>query len=261
MKRLLSTVSVLMCSLLFAMPVISEEKAIDPEALEIFKRVSKKLAQADHLTVNYQATYDAVQESGQIIEFGEQHSLSLVRPGWFRDDIKLSDGSHQQVIFDGKTVNIFNPGENAYAQLEKQGSVDEVLRYLVRDLRFRLPLAQLFVTSLTADMERRLRSLAYVEENQLTEIPTAHIAGSNEDVDFQFWIPTEGDPLPQRIVITYKHAVGQPQFRVVFSGWDLKTPASENYFSFNPPADAEKLPYIVRVREQSAVPAETGGKE
>jgi hypothetical protein len=213
-------------------------------------RMAERLAQARSLSVHIRTGYDVVQETGQKIEFGERRSVTLIRPDRLRVEAQLSDGEEQLVVFDGQTLTVFDAGENVYARVPRPGSVDEAVRYLVGDLRVRLPLARLFVTTLPAEVKHRVQSLAYVEEDTLTDVPTDHLAGRTEDVDFQIWIPRAGEPLPRHVVITYKHAEGEPQFWAVFSDWNLTADVPASQFAFSPPQGAEQIPFLVRVRKQ-----------
>ncbi len=220
---------------------------VDSEAMAILGRMAERLAGAEGFSVSIRSGYDVVQETGQKIEFGEQRRVILSRPGGLRVAAEQSDGDRRVIVFDGTTISVLDPDQNVYAQVENTGSVDDAVRYLVRDLQVRVPLAVLLVTSLPDDLTRRIESLDYVEHDRLTEAPTDHLAGRTADVDFQIWIAREGEPLPRRVVITYKHADGQPQFWAVLSDWKLspEVPAAE--LAFTPPPGAERIPFVMRV--------------
>lgn len=265
MKTILSRLGLLLCAGLLTLPAIGRETtpatteapptstepeaapAIVPEAMEILMRMAEHLARLQRLSVDFRAGYDVVQESGQKIEFGEQRSLLLRRPDGLRVETRSSDGGERLSLFDGRTITVLDVDENVYAKLEKPGDLDATMLYMVRDMGLRIPLAMLFVTTLPAELERRVQALAVVEEDRLTEVPTIHLAGRTEDVDFQIWIRREGDPLPHRVVITYKHAEGEPQFWAVFSKWNPSPEVSDAVFAFDPPQDAEQIPFLVRV--------------
>ena len=276
MKTLVTKVGALLCAGLFVLPVAGQQQApatsgpvgavtpgetgpaIEAEAMAVLMRMTERLAGAERFSVDIRAGYDVVQESGQKVEFGERRTVLLSRPDRLRVEAQLSDGDRRLVVFDGKTIRVFDAGENVYAQLERPGTVDEAVRHLVRDLQVRLPLALMVATTLPAELERRLQSLDYVEEDTLGEVPADHLAGRTEDVDFQIWVPRQGEPLPRRLVITYKHAEGAPQFWAVFSDWNLSPEVSEAKFAFVPPEGAERIPFVVRVPKTGKVVEERG---
>ncbi|MFY9942197.1 MAG: DUF2092 domain-containing protein, partial [Desulfobacterales bacterium] len=91
--------------------------------------------------------------------------------------------------------------------------------------------------------------------------PTDHLAVRSAEVDLQVWI-TQGDqPLPRRVVLTYKNAPGRPQFRADLSDWDLSPKLAADSFAFTPPAGAEQIPLLAPVRQQGSPPMQKGGQQ
>jgi hypothetical protein len=106
------------------------------------------------------------------------------------------------VICDGKAITVSNTGENVYRQIEKVGSVDDAVRYVIQDLSMRLPLALMLVTTLPDELNQRLQSIDHVERDTLTPAPTDHLAGRAADADFEVWLDTGDTPLPQRFIMS-----------------------------------------------------------
>jgi hypothetical protein len=75
-------------------------------------------------------------------------------------------------------------------------------------------------------------------------VATDHIACRGETTDAQLWIPRDGDPLPRRIVITYRLAPGQPQFAADLGGWNLAPDVPDSLFGFTPPTGVERIPVV-----------------
>lgn len=232
-----------------------DEAVIEPEAMDALRRMAETLAQTQRFSVTIRASYDVVQETGEKIEFGERRVVTLSRPDTLRVESQESDGKRTEVTFDGKAITVFNPAENVYAQIEKTGSVDDAVRYLAQEIRVRLPLALLLVSTLPDELERRLESLAYVERDTLTAVPSDHLVGQTEDVDFQVWISTGDKPLPQRITITYKTDEGEPQYRADLTDWNLEPDATPAQLAFRPPDGAERIPVMIRVRRSASGPS------
>lgn len=222
------------------------------DAEAILDAMATFLSKAQRFSMTIRTGYDAVQASGQKIEFNEERKILISRPDYFRSDIRQSDGDSGVVVFDGKAVTVFNANDNVYAKLERTGSVDDTIRYIVGELGMRVPLARLLVTTLPAELKRSVISADYVEKNTLTEVPMDHIAAQTRDVNFQVWVDAGEKPLPRRVVITYKHAAGQPQFWAELSNWNFAPEVSDELFRFTPPAGAEQIPVMTPV-------ARTGG--
>ncbi|OPH11964.1 hypothetical protein FE89_30890, partial [Azospirillum brasilense] len=111
--------------------------------MTVLTRMADTLAQTQRFTVTIRASYDVVQDTGEKITFGERRALTLNRPDGLRVEAQESDGKRSLVTFDGKAISVFNADENVYAQIERAGTIDDAVRYLVQDLQVRLPLALL----------------------------------------------------------------------------------------------------------------------
>ena len=230
----------------------------DPKAMEILLRMADFLAKAPALGVTVLSSYDAIQEDGEFIEFGDRRRIELLRPDRLRIEVERSDGDKGGVVFDGKAFIAFKTADNIYAVAETPGTVDTALVYVVKELQIPLPLARMFTTTFPQQMEQLVRSIAYVETNRLFDIPTDHLAVRGDEVDFQIWIAQGDAPLPRRVIITYKDAPGEPQFRALLSDWSL-TAVDAGRFAFTPPAGAERVPFIVPEKSRRPSSAQTGG--
>lgn len=229
------------------------------QELEILMNMARFLGQADSFSVTVRSGYEAIQENGERVEFGEKRRILLQRPDRMRVDVERSDGEQGMVLFDGKRITAFKSGDNVYATVEKPGTVDDALVYLVRDLQLALPLARMFHTKLPQQFEQLIQSVEYVETDALFAVPVDHIAVRTAEVDCQFWIVQGEQPLPRRVVITYRDVPGQPQFWADFSNWNMAPETPADRFVFAQPAGSEKVPFIIPERFPSQASLEDGG--
>ena len=233
----------------------------DPEAKALLMKMAEFMAKAPAFSMTLRSGYDAIQEDGQYIEFGEQRHILLHRPDQLRVETERSDGEQGLVLFDGKEITAFKADDNVFAQVEKPGTVDDALVYLVRDLQFTFPLARMLHSGFAQQMEKKkITAISYVEENFLFDVVTDHLAIRTEDVDMQLWIAQGDKPLPRRVILTYKNAPGQPQFRGDFTEWSLAPKIAADSFTFTPTAGAENVPIIVRVRQKGSIPVQKVGE-
>lgn len=219
---------------------------VDAEA--ILMQMARFLSKASRFSVNVRSGYDAFQASGQKIEFGEVRKVTVSRPDRLRVEVEHSNGDENLVIFDGKNITVSSTPQNVYAQISKPGGIDGAIKYFVNDLQMRLPLAVLLVSQIADELDRRVQSLDYVERTSLYGAPSHHLAGRTETVDFQVWVADTDQPLPLRVVLTYKDVEGHPQFRAQLSDWDLSPTITESMFAFTPPAGAQKIAFLPQVR-------------
>ena len=240
---------------ILAVPILSAQgqnptaSPAEPEAMPLLKKMSEYLAQAGRFSVNVRNGYDVVQESGQKIEFGEVRKVTVSRPDHLRIETERSDGEKGLVIFDGKQITIYLPNENVYASASKPGTIDEAIQYAVSDLKVRVPLAMMLLSTLPSEIDRRVVSADYVEKTTIMDVPCDHLAvRTGQGVDFQVWVAQGEQPLPRRIVITYISETGQPQFWADLSDWNLAPEISDALFAFTPPNGAERIQFLAEVR-------------
>jgi hypothetical protein len=235
--------------------------AEETEARGLLLNMAGALAQAPAFSVTVHSSYDAIQADGQRIEFAERRRILLQRPDRVRVETERSDGDRGMLLFDGRGITAFRAADNLYARVEKTGTVDEAVVYLVRDLQLTMPLARMFLTTFPQDLGKQLTEVSYVEENRLFDVPTDHLAARSADVDLQVWITQDEPPLPRRVVLTYKNAPGQPQFRADLFDWNLAPVVAADSFAFHPPVDAEHVPFLAPMRRIDSLSTQKGGAQ
>jgi hypothetical protein len=218
------------------------------EAMKVLLRMAEFISKMPQFSVTLESGYEVIQQSGQSIEFGGVSKHTVLRPDRMHADFLRSDGRLAQFYFNGKALSFADQGEKVYASIERPGDIDEAIRFYVSDLHMRFPLAALFVTRTPELMRQRVTEAAIVEECGLTDVPTIHIAARTKDVDFQVWVPKEGDPLPRRVVISYKKEAAAPMFWANFRNWDLSPDTSDALFTFMPPQGFEQIRFLEEFR-------------
>jgi hypothetical protein len=239
-----------------------EVTASQAKARAILKGMADYLARTPHFSVAIQSGYDVLQASGQKIEFGDTRKVVVSRPDRLNIDIERSDGEKGRIVYDGKQITGFVATQNRYAQAAVPGDLDKAITYAVKDLKMRVPLAMLYISQLPAELDRRVQSVDYVEKTTLSGVPCHHLAARAATVDFQLWIADGDQPLPRRVVLTYKDAPGQPQYWADLSDWDLAPKITDATFAFTPPKDAQKIPFLSELRRSgNLLPAAQAPKE
>jgi hypothetical protein len=239
---------------------VASNPDIEEKAMTVLKRSAEFLSQAQRFSVTLDMGFDAVQDSGQKIEFGETRKVVLRRPDHLRIDETKRNGSKSGLVFDGKNITVFHVKENVYASVAKPGTVDEAIVYFINDLDMRLPLAQLLSSNLAKVLSAQVRVADYVEESSIAGVPCDHIALRGDQTDMQVWVAQGKQPLPQRVVITYRREDGRPQFWAQFSEWNLSPEAPDSLFAFTPAAGAAKIAFSPRQMLQSGAAAAKGGQ-
>jgi hypothetical protein len=260
--RKLNYLFVLVAIGVFLLPMTqtaSSAEMDDLQAMDILQNMARTLAGAKQYSFILRSSYDAPQPDGQMVEYGAIREIQVKRPDKMRVDLQRSDGDLRIMVFDGKQLIVNNVTDNIYAKAEKAGTVDDAVKYLVGVLKTPLPLARMFRTNFPAELDKLVEAIDYVELDTLTDVPTDHLAVRTKSVDFQIWISRGKEPLPRRIVISYKNSKGEPQFRADFSKWNLDAKGVKGPFTYSPPKNAELVPMLVRNRTEAGIPAQEGG--
>ncbi|WP_256702306.1 DUF2092 domain-containing protein [Burkholderia sp. SRS-W-2-2016] len=224
-----------------------QQTASQAQARAILMRMAEFLANAKAFSVSVRSGYDAVQPSGQKIEFGELRNITVSRPDRLRVESERSDGTRTVAVFDGKDIIVVDAANNVYATKQQPGNVDVTLVHFVRDLHLRFPMAMLLTSRLPAEFEERVRQVDYVEKTNIEGVPTHHIAARTDTVDFQVWIADGNEPYPVRVVLTYKNAPGQPQFWGQLSNWNFAPKLADDTFVVKIPDGAKKIAFAADI--------------
>jgi hypothetical protein len=242
-------------------PVDEARAASNQKAAERLSAMTKFLASLPGYEVTCRGSYDVVQESGQKLEFLEVRQLALQRPDRLRVMHRSGEGGGELLVFDGKHITLFDEAAGVYAQAPQPGSLDDAIVYFVRDLGMRLPLARLFTHRSSEELAQRLQSVMHIERTDLLPMSSDQIAGRVGDVDVQLWIAEGERPLPMRVVLTYVHEPGQPQYRADFVDWKTGPPRTPDAFRFSPPPGARRIAFAAQFSTHPAGAASHGDTE
>lgn len=223
------------------------EAASQVQARAILMKMAQFLEGTQSFHVILRAGYDAVQPSGQKIEFAENRTVTLSRPDRLRVESERSDGATILTVFTGKELVLVDHASNVYATAPQPGTLDDSIVYFVRDLGMRLPLAAMLLSRLQAELQERVRSVDYVEKTSIYDAVSHHLVARTDTVDFQVWVADGDKPLPQRIVMTYRTAAGQPQFWAQFSDWNLAPRLDDGTFSAHVPEGFQRIAFATQL--------------
>ena len=217
------------------------------DAIALLKGMSDFLSSHEHFSFDAQTGFDALQANGQKLEFGSTLKVTLRRPDRLRFEREKRDGSESTLFFDGQSILVDLPEENAYVSVKKPGTLDAALDYLVDDLGTPVPLADLLHSSVLAEQVDRIDAGFVAGDAKIAGTWCNQVALRTAAVDAQLWITDGEQPLLQRLVITYKTEEGSPQFWAQFSDWNFDPKTPDSLFAYTPPEGATRIPIGVAV--------------
>jgi hypothetical protein len=234
------------------------------EALAILKEASDFLTAQKAYEFEAEYSYDAVQDTGQKLEFGGTRDVLVRRPDRTRVIRRSREDEASTVYYDGKTLSVFFPDDNAYVSVEKPGTLDEMVAYAENNIDTPMPFSDLIVEKFYEDVAPKIRQGVVVGVETVNKVDCVHLAFTSEGVDFQIWIDNddEKEPLIRRLVIDYKSARHHPQFRAQIMDWDLDPDVDDDEFVFRPPKGAERLSVLAatELRKQQIEEADGGAR-
>ncbi len=207
----------------------------------VLARMSEFLASRSDLRFEADVLYDAVQPSGQRIEFGSQRRIALRRPDRARVEVSHCDGGQELVTFDGRRLSAALPDRRLYATMEYQGTIGEAFDHLVTEYGAATPLSDLLRRDLPNEVASRVVSARRLPPVTIAGNRCDHLAFRSERVDFQLFVQQGDAPVPLRLVIDYRDEEGSPQFRAQLRNWDWSPELSDSLFLFVPQAGAQRV--------------------
>jgi hypothetical protein len=218
--------------------------SVNEQALTLLKRSADFIAGSRAISIAVEYGFDVVQASGQKVEFGGTRRIMVRRPDRARIEFARRDGTQGELVFDGKQVILVNKNEKLYSIENRSGDVGTVLDFVADKLGVPIPLRDFLAPDPAAVLTQGLVAARYGGEATIAGLPCDHLAFRTDAVDYQVWISRGEQPLPRRLVITYREAEGQPQFWAQFVTWDINPELGDSLFVYEPVDGAEEIPFI-----------------
>ena len=225
--------------------------AIDPVADQVLREATQFLAQTPAFTVHAEIWKDQVLPSGHKIQVTRQEEMEVRRP----DRLHVEQHAHHRrrsIWYDGKSVTVLDRESQMYGAAEAPSNIDQTLDMLAADYDITVPLEDLAVTDPYQSAMKNVTAGGYFGDETVLGVPCRHIGFSTDRIDWQLWVEAGEQPLPRKIVITYKNESQSPQYIAILSNWSLRNRASDLAFQFVPPRGSQQVTLAsVRANEKS----------
>lgn len=224
-------------------PLAKGEAEMDAKANEHLKAMCSYLAGLKEFAFHAEATYEVVQDSGQKLQFTNLRDVLVARPNRVVSHAS-GDTANRSFYYDGKTVTLYDKKAKAYAVAKASPTIDAMLDEIHKKYGFNPPLADVLFSNPYKVLTERLQSGLYVGLSQVGKTKCHHLAFRQKGIDWQLWIDAGKEPLPRKIVITFKREVGEPQFYARLSNWNISPKVDAAQFTFRPPQGATKVEFV-----------------
>jgi hypothetical protein len=145
-----------------------------------------------------------------------------------------------------------------FAQAPMPENIDRTLDALAERYDMALPLADLFYSNPAKALLSDTTTGGYAGTENVGDTPCHHLTFRDVGVEWEVWLPVQGEPLPTRFRTVDKHRTGQPLTEVTFKNWNLAPQTSDATFTPNVPAEYEGIAILQRaaaVKGAAASPA------
>jgi hypothetical protein len=227
----------------------NNEPVLSEDAAKIMARMTDFIAAAPAFTLTSDTGHEIQQKDGQVLEFGSHLTLAIQRPSQAMGRFESRNGDISIIVLDGRTLSVYGAIEDVYVYdvTRQPGDIDSSLEFLASQVAVPRQLRDFFSKNLTASLGSAVKSGYYVGESKISGVMCDHLALRGDKEDVQVWIARGDEPVPRRIVITYRELEGQPRFWAQFTEWDFSPDLSDTTFTFSPPEGATRVHFFVDV--------------
>ena len=222
--------------------------SIHPEADRLLRAASDALTRTKAFSYKAEVWQDELVDGHKVATTRTVETL-VRRPDRVQMEVRSPKRS-RGFWYDGQTLTLLDRRNNLYGAIAVPGTIEALLDVAEDEYGIRLPLEDLLLNDPYASAMAGIKGGAYFGKVTVLGTPCEHIAFSTDRVDWQLWIEDGPNPLPRKLVITYKQEPTQPQYTAIFSSWKLRSSLSDKTFTFVAPKGASQIEML------SALPTE-----
>lgn len=230
-------------SLLAATAVMAQDPAIDPEATSALKKMTDYIGGLEAFSMDTYNMLEEVLDSGQKIQFSFASAVTIKRPNQLRAE-RVSESTDQMVVYDGKTISIYNAGDNYYAEAEAPDNLDDALHFARESLGMVPPSGDMVFSNAYELLTANITSAGMVGASWVNGVKCVHLAFRSPLVDWQIWIADGDRPLPYKYVLTTMDDPAFPQYIVLIDNWETSAKVDDGFFEFEAPEGAIEIDFI-----------------
>ncbi len=217
--------------------------AIDPQAEKIIQQMKAQKKKNMKASVEVLDTMDEVDASGQKLQYSHVRKLKVSEPDRFRLE-STGDITNTTIWKDKKTFTLLDRGTNAYAQAAAPGTISETMDMLLDSYGVSTPLADMLSDDLYDVLMKKVITCRYLGLHYAEGLKCHHIAATQKNIDWQIWVDAGKSPRLRKLIITYKHKPGDPQYTAVLKSFKKVSTLPEKTFVFKAPEGAQKMPLL-----------------
>jgi hypothetical protein len=215
-------------------------RLIEPRAQELMRQMSARLVRATSLAIEAEELYDEVPADAPRQQLTAVRRVAMRRPDRLVGDAS-GDALNRSFWYDGTTFSALDREQNVWTSGDVPPTVDAALDWVFDQTGTVIPLADFLYTDGYDRLMGKVQRGVYLGIHEAAGVPCHHLSFEQATIDWQIWIDAGREPLPRKLVITYKTEDEVPQYSVTIRKWNLDATVPEALFRFTPPEGARRV--------------------
>ena len=226
---------------------------VDARADALVRQMSERLASAGAFALEAEELYDEVPEHSPRRQLTSTRHVAMRRPDRLIGDTS-GDAVNRSFWYDGKVFAVLDKEQHRWAGGRVPPTVDAALDWIFEQTGTVVPLSDFLYADSYERLMGGVQRGEYLGVHDAAGVPCHHLAFEQATIDWQLWIDAGKDPLPRKLVITYKTEDEVPQYSVTIRKWNLAPRLPDELFVFTPPEGSSRVdvPALARRAEPPA---------
>jgi hypothetical protein len=215
-------------------------RMVEPRVEELVRRMSDRLAAVTSLALEAEEVYDDVPTDSPRRQLTCVRRVAMRRPDRLAGDAS-GDARNGSFWFDGQTFSALDREQNVWAAGQVPPTIDGALDWVFDQTGTVVPLADFLYADGYDRLMGNVQRGVYLGIHDVAGVACHHLSFEQATIDWQLWIDAGADPLPRKLVITYKTEDEVPQYSVTIRKWNLAAQLPDGLFRFSPPGGARRV--------------------
>jgi hypothetical protein len=218
-------------------------RLVEPRVQDLVRRMSDRLANVTSLALVAEEVYDEVPVDAPRRQLTSLRRVAMQRPDRLVGDAS-GDAINRSFWYDGKTFSALDREQNVWASGQVPPTIDAALDWVFDQTGTVIPLADFLYADVYDRLMSNVERGVYLGIHEAAGVPCHHLSFEQATIDWQLWIDAGADPLPRKLVISYKTEDEVPQYAVTIRTWNLAAKVPAALFRFTPPEGAARVEVV-----------------
>jgi len=225
--------------------------------------MSAALASAPAMSVTTHEVRERVKADGSIQKANIVRNTVVRRPD--RLYFMTTGDNNAEGWYDGVGLTVVLHKEKVFAQARMPETLDRTLDALNERFNVPMPLTDFIYSSPAKALLADTTTGGWVGQEMIDGRSTDHVAFKDKGVEWEIWVPVEGDALPAKAVLRFPNSKRLRAADVQFSNWSLNPDIASDRFTPHVGEDYEGIAMIQRAailrHDADAAPSDGAAKK